>query len=100
MTNLPVVARGMCSMEEVLRIHWILQVLLGREGAYLDDIVFCPHHPDKGYPEENPKYKVVCKCRKPSTLMIDQMVDKYNIDVSQSYMIGDSTIDIQTGINA
>jgi histidinol-phosphate phosphatase family protein len=99
-TNQPVVARGMCEMEDVERIHRKLQTLLGQEGAYLDDIVFCPHHPDKGYPEENPRYKVECSCRKPATGMIDRMAEKYNVDLSQSYMVGDTTTDIQTGINA
>lgn len=99
-TNQPVVARGLCEISDVKKIHQKLQVLLGNEGAYVDDIIFCPHHPDKGYPEENPIYKVKCKCRKPSTGMIDEMVAKYNIDVTQSYIIGDSTIDIQTGVNA
>ena len=77
-----------------------MEVLLGREGAYLDDIVFCPHHPDKGYPEENPEYKITCSCRKPATGMIEEMVKKYNIDSSCSYIIGDSMVDIQTGKNA
>jgi histidinol-phosphate phosphatase family protein len=90
----------MCSIEDVETIHKKLQTLLGQKGAYLDDIVFCPHHPDKGYPEENPLYKVECNCRKPATGMIDRMIERYNIDPAQSYMIGDSTIDIQTGINA
>ena len=80
-------------------IHRKLQVLLGEKGAYLDDIIFCPHHPDKGYPEENPEYKIPCDCRKPSAGMIDQMVERYHIDRSASYMVGDTTIDIQTGIN-
>lgn len=99
-TNQPVVARGLCDIEDVNRIHRKMQVLLGEQGAYLDDIVFCPHHPDKGYPEENPEYKRVCACRKPAIGMIEQMADKYNIDLAQSYMIGDSTVDIQTGVNA
>lgn len=99
-TNQPVVASGMCDIEDVRRIHRKLAVLLGEQGAYLDDIVFCPHHPDKGYPEENPEYKIACNCRKPATGMIDEMIHKYHIDCSQSYIIGDSTIDIQTGINA
>lgn len=98
-TNQPVVARGMCSIEQVNLIHRKLQVLLGEKGAYLDDIVFCPHHPDKGYPEENPVYKISCNCRKPSTGMIDQMVDRYHIDRSVSYIVGDSTVDICTGLN-
>ncbi|MCI8400768.1 MAG: HAD-IIIA family hydrolase [Lachnospiraceae bacterium] len=99
-TNQPVVARGMCSIEDVKRIHKKMEVLLGREGAYLDDMAFCPHHPDKGYPEENPAYKISCDCRKPATGLIDDMVKKYNIDRAGSYFIGDSTVDIQTGKNA
>ena len=99
-TNQPVVARGMCSEEDVRTIHKKMETLLGREGAYLDDIAFCPHHPDKGYPEENPDYKIVCSCRKPKTGLIDKMVEKYNIDLTKSYMVGDTTMDIQTGINA
>lgn len=99
-TNQPVVARGMCNIEDVQEIHKKMQVLLGEKGAYLDDIIFCPHHPDKGFPEENPIYKVPCNCRKPATGMLEQMIEKYNIDRAESYMIGDSTIDIQTGINA
>lgn len=99
-TNQPVVARGMCGIEDVNVIHQKLQVLLGNQGAYLDDIVFCPHHPDMGYEGENPIYKTICNCRKPATGMIDYMVKKYNIDANKSFMIGDSTIDIKTGENA
>lgn len=99
-TNQPVVARGMCGIEDVQNIHRKLQVLLGEQGVYLDDIAFCPHHPDKGYPEENPAYKMVCKCRKPATGMIEKMAEKYNIDLSRSYIVGDSSVDIQTGKNA
>lgn len=99
-TNQPVVARGMCGIEDVERIHRKMQTLLGNEGAYLDDIAFCPHHPDKGYPEENPVYKIACDCRKPAIGMIQDMADKYHIDLSESYMVGDSTVDIQMGVNA
>lgn len=99
-TNQPVVARGLCEEDVVRKIHRKLQVLLGNEGAFLDDIVFCPHHPDKGFPEENILYKIACDCRKPGTGMIEKMVKKYNIDISSSYMVGDSTVDIMTGINA
>lgn len=99
-TNQPVVARGMCTIEDVKKIHRKMEVLLGKEGAYLDDIIFCPHHPDKGYPEENPEYKIICSCRKPATGMIEEMIKKYNIDRNCSYIIGDSMADIQTGKNA
>lgn len=99
-TNQPVVARGMCGIADVEHIHRKMEVLLGRQGAYVDDIIFCPHHPDKGYPEENPKYKISCTCRKPDTGMIMRMAQKHNIDLSESYLIGDSTVDIRTGMNA
>ena len=99
-TNQPVIARGLCEKEDVVNIHKKMQVMLGEKGAYLDDIIFCPHHPDKGYPDENANYKMKCNCRKPEIGMIEYMAKKYNIILSESYMVGDSTIDIQTGINA
>lgn len=99
-TNQPVVARGLCSVEDVERIHRKLETLLGREGVYLDDIRFCPHHPDKGYPEENPTYKIPCRCRKPDVGMLMDCAAAYHIDLSRSWMVGDTTVDLQTGKNA
>lgn len=99
-TNQPVLARGMCSEEELAEIHKRLKTLLGKEGAYLDDIYYCPHHPDKGYPEEVLELKIKCNCRKPSTGLIDKCIQKYNIDVSKSWMIGDTFRDMKTGNNA
>lgn len=99
-TNQPVVARGLCQIEDVERIHKKMETLLGREGVYLDDICYCPHHPDKGYPEENPAYKIPCHCRKPDIGMLEDCVRKYNIDLAASWVVGDTTVDIQTGKNA
>lgn len=99
-TNQPVVARGMCDITEVEQIHRKMETLLGQMGAYLDGIYFCPHHPDKGYPEENPTYKIHCCCRKPDIGMVEKAMQRNNIDLSKSWMIGDSTVDIQTGSNA
>ncbi len=99
-TNQPVVARGLCQMEDVEKIHMKLETLLGQEGVYLDDIRFCPHHPDKGYPEENPAYKIPCHCRKPDIGMLEACAVQYNIDLANSWMVGDTTVDIQTGKNA
>ncbi|MCR4320903.1 MAG: HAD-IIIA family hydrolase [Candidatus Brocadiaceae bacterium] len=99
-TNQPVVARNLCDIDTVKQIHNKLESLLGKEGAYLNDIYFCPHHPDRGYPEENLVFKIDCKCRKPKTEMIDRAVKEYNVDVENSWFIGDTTTDIQTGINA
>lgn len=99
-TNQPVVARGMCSIEDVEIIHKKLKTLLGRQKAYLDDILFCPHHPDKGYSGENPAYKIHCYCRKPDIGLLKVCAERYNIDFSASWMVGDTTVDIQTGKNA
>lgn len=99
-TNQPAVARGLCSEADINIINNKMKTLLGREGAYLDDVKFCPHHPDKGYPEENRFYKIKCNCRKPNIGLIDDCTKLYNIDLSKSWIVGDSTIDIRTGKNA
>lgn len=99
-TNQPVIARGECSFEELHNIHNKLKTLLGEKGAFVDDIFYCPHHPDKGFEGEVPELKFDCDCRKPKTGMIDEAVKKYNIDLSKSYMVGDSTMDLELARNA
>lgn len=99
-TNQPVIARNLCSIEELEYIHASLETLLGKEGAYVNAIYYCPHHPDKGYPEERPEYKIDCECRKPKTGMFLQAAKDWNVDLSSSYMIGDTDRDLQAGINA
>ena len=99
-TNQPVIARGECSFEELHNIHNKLKTLLGEKGAFVDDIFYCPHHTDKGFEREVPELKFDCECRKPKTGMVMNAVEKYNIDLSQSYMVGDSTMDLETARNA
>jgi histidinol-phosphate phosphatase family protein len=99
-TNQPVVARGLCSIAGLEEIHRKMKTLLGRQGAYVDDIFYCPHHPDKGYPEENPDYKIPCECRKPNTGMVTAAAERWNIDLSSSWIVGDSARDIDMGKNA
>ncbi|MEM3585181.1 MAG: HAD-IIIA family hydrolase [Candidatus Woesearchaeota archaeon] len=99
-TNQSVIARGLCTLKELDEIHKKLETLLGKEGAYLDAIYFCPHHPDRGYPEEVPEFKIECECRKPKIGMIKKAVEDFNIDLKNSFIIGDSKTDILTGINA
>lgn len=99
-TNQPVIARNLCSIEELEYIHATLETMLGKEGAYVNSIYYCPHHPDKGYPEERPEYKIDCECRKPKPGMLLQAAKDWNIDLSCSVMIGDTIRDLQAGINA
>lgn len=99
-TNQPVIARNLCSIEELEYIHAKLETLLGAEHAYLDAIYYCPHHPDVGYPEERKEYKIACECRKPNPGMILQAATDWNIDITQSYMIGDHENDRLAGENA
>ena len=99
-TNQPVIARGEVSFEELEEIHNKMETLLGKEGAYLDAIYFCPHHPHKGYEGERPELKFDCNCRKPKPGMLLNAAQDFNIDLSQSWMIGDGENDIKAGQNA
>lgn len=99
-TNQPVLARGECDAAELARIHAKLETLLGQEGAWLDAIHFCPHHPHAGYPGEVPELKRECDCRKPATGMVDAAVAALNIDRARSWVIGDSTGDIALAARA
>lgn len=99
-TNQPVVARGEVSLQELNEIHNKLETLLGHQGAYIDDLYFCPHHPDKGFLGEIPEYKIVCSCRKPKPGMLLDAAVKYNIDLTQSWMIGDGFSDMEAGMAA
>lgn len=99
-TNQPVIARGEVSFEELERIHNKMETLLGKKGAYLDAIYFCPHHPHKGYEGERPELKFDCDCRKPKPGMLLKAAQDFNIDLAQSWMIGDGENDIRAGQNA
>jgi histidinol-phosphate phosphatase family protein len=99
-TNQPVIAKGWCTEAELQRIHNKLETLLGQEHAFLDRIYFCPHHPDAGFPGERPELKIKCDCRKPGIGLIRRAVAELNIDLAQSWFIGDTTTDVQTSRNA
>lgn len=100
LTNQPVIARGEVTFDELNNIHMKLEKLLGNDGAYIDDIYYCPHHPDKGYEGEIKELKIDCDCRKPKIGMVLKAVKDHNIDLDNSYMIGDSTLDIMMAKNA
>lgn len=99
-TNQPVIARGEVTRDELNEIHNKMETLLGQEGAYLDAIYYCPHHPDKGFEGEIPELKFECECRKPKAGMLLKAAQDFNINLKASWMIGDGKNDVQAGINA
>ena len=99
-TNQPVIARGEVIFVQLEEIHNKMETELGLEGAYLDAIYYCPHHPHKGYDGEVPELKIDCDCRKPKPGMLLKAAQDFNIDLSSSYMIGDGENDIKAGIAA
>ena len=96
-TNQPMIAKGFVTFEQVDEVHKQLETALGQNGAYLDDIYFCPHHPDKGFEGEIPELKIDCDCRKPKPGMILKAAHDYHIDLDNSWMIGDRESDIKAG---
>jgi histidinol-phosphate phosphatase family protein len=92
-TNQSVIARELCTLETLERIHAKMEGELAGGGARVDAIFFCPHHPEYSEGE-------LCGCRKPEAGLVGQAVREFGIELAESYMIGDKTSDIQTGINA
>ena len=99
-SNQPVIARGECSRAEVEREFDKIQTLLGEKGVFIDGVYYCPHHPHSGFKGEVKRLKKICRCRKPDTGMIEAAAKDFNLDVSACAIIGDSDLDIKTGINA
>lgn len=96
-TNQPVVARGECSLSGLDQIHAKLETELGKAGAYIDGLYFCPHHTDKGFAGEVPELKFCCRCRKPKPGMLLKAAKEYHIDLANSWFIGDSAQDVACG---
>ena len=99
-TNQPVIARGEVDFETLNLIHMKMETDLGNCGAFIDDLFYCPHHPERGFPGERPEFKIDCACRKPKPGMLLAAAEKYNIDLSGSYMVGDDMRDVKAGIAA
>jgi D-glycero-D-manno-heptose 1,7-bisphosphate phosphatase len=92
-TNQSGVARGYFPESLIHLIHQKMEDLLRKDGAHLDGIYYCPHHPDVG----DPPYRKKCRCRKPATGLVEDAVKELDLDCSQRYMIGDRGIDIEFG---
>lgn len=96
-TNQPVIARGEMTFDGLEEIHNKMETLLGQEGAYLDAVYYCPHHPDKGFEGEVAELKIECGCRKPKPGMLLKASEDLNIDLTLSWMVGDGERDIMAG---
>jgi D-glycero-D-manno-heptose 1,7-bisphosphate phosphatase len=75
----------------VHEVHAQLKTSLKKDGATLDGIFFCPHYPKGAVPE----YNYECDCRKPKPGLINQALEAFDIDMSNSYMVGDRHVDIE-----
>ena len=98
-TNQPQVAKGYCTEKTIKEINNKLVSELKKDGAIVDATYYCPHHPEKGYPGERLEYKINCNCRKPKIGMIEEAAKRFDIDLTKSFIIGDSTWDTKTGEN-
>ena len=99
-TNQPVIARGEIEESELKVIHNKMDTLLGRHGAYLDRLYYCPHHTDSGFEGEIEVLKFDCDCRKPKIGLFSKAKYDLNIDLRKSWVVGDSTRDIMAAHNA
>ncbi len=84
-TNQGGIAKGLYTKNDLFDIHLKLKAVLEGEGIFFKEIYFCPHHP----------LHTQCLCRKPDSLMLEKAVAKYGINISQSFLIGDSPRDIE-----
>lgn len=92
-TNQSGVGRGYFSEEDVQILHRYADSILALQGVKVDKWYYCPHHPSCGMGA----YKLDCNCRKPKTGMIEKAVKEFDIDVSQSLLVGDREEDIMCG---
>ena len=90
-TNQSGVARGFFSELRLQEVHEELERLLRLEGAYLDGIYYCPHHPSDG----NEPYIGVCDCRKPASGLLLRAAADLGLDLGASYVIGDHHSDVE-----
>ena len=92
-TNQPAVAKGIIGIKDLKKDFQKFETKLGLKNVYFNRIYFCPHHPEKGFKNENKKFKINCNCRKPKNGMFIKAIKDLNIDKSKSFMFGDSKVD-------
>ena len=88
-TNQSGIGRGYYKINQFNKLHIKIKDFLSKRNIYIDDVVYCPHHPKFA----DGKYKKKCKCRKPGNKLINDLQKKWNIDMKKSFMIGDKSTD-------
>lgn len=92
-TNQSGIGRGYYTAEDMKKFNNAMIELLLETGASVDEIYYCPHHPEA----KVEKYRVICNCRKPKPGMLKEGGKKFNVDFSLSYLVGDKWSDIEAG---
>lgn len=90
-TNQSGIARGYLDLKTLDLIHERLQAMLSKEGARLDAVYFCPHHPEALLEE----YRVACSCRKPEPGLLEEAARTFGLDLTLCYMVGDKPDDVE-----
>ena len=89
------VGRGYYPESLVGEVHGLMRELLSREGARVDAIYYCPHHPEAS----DPRYRIKCLCRKPQTGLLQQAAHDMDLDLAASFVVGDRWSDLKTAVN-
>ena len=95
-TNQSGVARGLFTEDDVEAVHARLAALLAAEGARLDLVLYCPHHPREGAAP----YLTACECRKPAPGMVLAAARLLDLDLARSFVVGDAERDLESGRRA
>jgi histidinol-phosphate phosphatase family protein len=98
-SNQPGIAKGFFDLKDWSNFRSGIEVLLANSGAFIDDWIICPHHPEIGHQGEISAYKIICQCRKPKSGLFLEMKLRHSIDLTKSYMIGDSDLDRDSAID-
>lgn len=92
-TNQAGIARGYFSEAALQQIHLELIKMFRAHDAHIDAIYYCPHHPTAGIGV----YKIDCNCRKPKPGLLEKAARELNLDLRQSFIVGDKPADLEAG---
>ncbi|MGL5089091.1 MAG: D-glycero-beta-D-manno-heptose 1,7-bisphosphate 7-phosphatase [Cetobacterium sp.] len=95
-TNQSGIARGYYTEDDLRILNSKMVIELQKHGVTILECYYCPHHPDKGIGH----YKAACECRKPNPGMLLEGIEKYNVDIENSFMVGDKKSDLDAGEKA